>query len=191
MRLPEREFMFLRHGQTEYNREGRFQGHLDVPLNDRGLSQAASAADLLVERKISRIVASPARRVQETIAPLVEASELPLHIEDDLMEFFVGSFEGRLLADIRQDLGLGDDASLWSVMPADAECWRVFVSRAVSAVARWTERHAGETILIASHGLVFRALAESLVGKKLYSRNAEPYYFRPVDDEWVVSAVSV
>jgi broad specificity phosphatase PhoE len=61
----------------------------------------------------------------------------------------------------------------------------------VSAVARWTERHAGETILIASHGLVFRALAESLVGKKLYSRNAEPYYFRPVDDEWVVSAVSV
>jgi len=189
--LPEHEFIFLRHGQTEYNREGRFQGHRDVPLNDRGLSQAASAADLLVEREISRIVASPARRVQETIAPLIQASQLPLHIEDDLMEFFVGSFEGRLLADIRHEHSLDDDASLWSVMPDDAERWPEFVSRAVTAVARWTEQHAGETILIASHGLVFRVLAESLVGKKLYSRNAEPHYFRPVGDGWAVTPVSV
>jgi len=189
--LPKHEFIFLRHGQTAYNREGRFQGHRDVPLNDRGAAQAASAAALLVELKISRIVASPARRVQETIAPFLQTSQLPLHIEDDLMEFFVGSFEGRLLADIRQDHGLDDDASLWSVLPDDAERWPEFVSRAVTAVARWTEKHAGETILIASHGLVFRALAESLVGEKQYSQNAEPHHFRPVADEWVVSPVSV
>ena len=190
MILPKHEFVFLRHGQTEYNREGRFQGHLDVPLNDRGAAQAASAADLLVERKISRIVASPARRVQETIAPLLQASQLPLHIEDDLMEFFVGSFEGRLLADIRHEHSLNDDASLWSVMPDDAERWPEFVSRAVTAVASWTEQHAGETILIASHGLVFRALAESLVGEKLYSRNAEPHVFNSVEGGWAVNPLT-
>jgi broad specificity phosphatase PhoE len=188
--LPKHEFIFLRHGQTEYNREGRFQGHLDVPLNDRGVAQAASAADLLANRRISRIVASPARRVQETIAPFLQTSQLPLHIEDDLMEFFVGSFEGRLLADIRHEHNLHDDASLWSVMPDDAERWPEFVSRAVTAVASWTEQHAGETILIASHGLVFRALAESLVGKKQYSRNAEPHFFSPVEDGWAVSPLT-
>lgn len=191
MTLPKHEFVFLRHGQTEYNRERRFQGHRDVPLNDRGVAQAASAAGLLAKRQISRIVASPARRVQQTIEPLLQASQLPMHIEDDLIEFFVGSFEGRLIADIRQEYGLDEEASLWSILPDDAERWSGFVSRVVSAVARWTEQHAGETLLIASHGLVFRSLAETLVGEKLYSRNAEAHHFRPVGDEWIVSAVSV
>ena len=190
MTLPEHEFIFLRHGQTEYNREQRFQGHLDIPLNDYGHSQAASVADLLANRQISRIVASPARRVQQTIKPLLQASELPLHTEDDLMEFFVGSFEGRLIADIRQEHGLDEEASIWSVLPDDAERWPEFVSRAVTAVAHWTDRHAGETILIASHGLVFRALAESLVGKKIYTGNAEPHCFSPVEDGWAVNPLT-
>lgn len=106
MTLTEREFLFLRHGQTEYNRERRFQGHLDIPLNDQGHSQAASAADLLANQGVTQIVASPARRVQQTIAPLLQAGELPMDTEDDLMEFFVGSFEGRLIADIRHEHGL-------------------------------------------------------------------------------------
>ncbi|MGI9260475.1 MAG: histidine phosphatase family protein [Woeseiaceae bacterium] len=189
MTLPKHEFVFLRHGQTEYNRERRFQGHRDVPLNDRGVAQAATAADLLAKRQISRIVASPARRVQQTIEPLLQASELPMHIEDDLMDFFGGSFEGRLITDIRREHGLDDEESLWSILPDDAERWSEFVYRAVSAVARWTEQHAGETVLIASHGLVFRSLAETLVGEKLYSGNAEAHHFRPVGDEWIISPV--
>ena len=43
MYLPERSFIFLRHAQTAYNREGRFQGKIEVPLNDKGFKQAEAA----------------------------------------------------------------------------------------------------------------------------------------------------
>lgn len=190
MTLPEHEFVFLRHGQTEYNRLRRLQGHIDVPLNDTGLAQAAAAADLLAGRRISRVVASPAQRVQQTIEPFLRADELPLHIEDDLMEYFVGSFEGRLAEDIRAEHGLDEEASLWDVLPDDAEHWPDFVTRVVAAVTRWTQQHAGETILIASHGLVFRALAETLTGQEIYSDNAKPHHFQPVGDRWVITSLS-
>lgn len=189
MNLPAHEFIFLRHGETEYNREGRFQGRIDVPLTDAGVAQAESAADVLVNRHISRVVSSPARRVLQTVQPFLQADDIPLHIEDDLMEFFVGGFEGKKVADIRQEHGLDQGESWLSVLPDDAERWPEFVSRVCSAVARWTEQHAGETILVASHGLVFHALAEELTGKKLFSRNAEPHRFVPVGDAWAVSSV--
>jgi broad specificity phosphatase PhoE len=190
MHLPEREFFFLRHGETEYNREGRFQGHIDVPLNSAGFAQAESAVDVLSERKISRVVSSPARRVLQTVQPFMQADEIPLHIEDDLMEFFVGGFEGQLVADVRQAHGLDRGKSWLTVLPDDAECWREFVSRVCSAVGPWTTRHSDETLLIASHGLVFRALAEVLTGTQLSIRNAEAHYFRPVGEGWAVSRVS-
>ncbi|MGI9272601.1 MAG: histidine phosphatase family protein [Woeseiaceae bacterium] len=187
MTLPEREFIFLRHGETQYNRDGRLQGQRDVPLNELGRAQARSAADMLANRQITRVVASPATRVQQTIKPFLQTHDLPLHIEDDLMEYFVGSFEGRLATDIRREHGLTEEASLWSVLPDDAEHWPDFLSRAVSAVERWTRQYAGETILIASHGLVFRVLVETLTGKERYSRNAEPHSFSPVVDGWAIN----
>jgi len=189
MHLPKREFIFLRHGETAYNREGRFQGRIDVPLNSAGVAQAESAADVLAKRQISRVVSSPARRVLQTVQQFLQAEEIPLHIEDDLMEFFVGGFEGKQVADIRQEHGLDRAESWLSVLPDDAERWSEFVSRVCSAVARWTEQHTGETILVASHGLVFRALAEELTGKILFSRNAESHRFSPVDDGWTISPV--
>lgn len=184
---PEHEFVFLRHGETEFNREMRLQGHIDVPLNETGLAQAAAASKLLVKHGITRVVASPALRVQQTIEPFVKLAGLPLHIESDLMEYFVGSFEGRLAEDIRVEFEMSEADSLWSVLPDDAEHWPSFVTRVVSIVALWTQRHAGEKLLIASHGLVFRALAETLTGEEIYSRNAEPHLFRKVNGDWLVS----
>jgi len=187
--VPECKFIFLRHGETAYNREGRFQGHINVPLNRTGLAQAELAAGLLADRQISRIVSSPARRVLQTVRPFINASEVPLHIEDDLMEFFVGGFEGRSFASIRQETGLREGESWLSVLPDDAECWNGFVSRVCSAVAHWTTEYSDETILIASHGLVFGALAEVLTGTRLSSQNAKPHHFRPVGDSWAVSVI--
>lgn len=189
MTLPEHEFIFLRHGQTEYNRTQRFQGRRDVPLNENGIAQATAVARKLSNRQISRVIASPARRVQQTVEPFLNTGDVPLHVDDDLLEYCVGSFEGRLVADIRSEHGLEETDSVWSVLPDDAEHWPDFVSRTVSAVARWTARHAGETILIASHGLVFRVLAETLTGQETYSGNAEAHHFRPTGEGWVVSSL--
>jgi broad specificity phosphatase PhoE len=190
MNLPKRAFFFLRHGETVYNREGRFQGRINVPLNSAGVAQAESAASVLAGRHFSRIVSSPAQRVLQTVQPLTQTDAVPLHIEDHLMEFFVGSFEGKLIAEIREEHSLGGSDSWLSILPADAERWHEFESRVCSAVARWTDRHANETLLIASHGLVFHALALALTGKKVYSRNAEPHLFEPVGDGWTIAPIS-
>lgn len=184
------EFVFLRHGETQLNLERRFQGRQDVPLNSTGLSQARSAADILAGQKIGRIVASPARRVQQTVEPLVDSAGIPLHTDENLMEFFVGAFEGRLHDEVFAEKNWALGQSWLSILPGDADNWDEFVARVCSAVARWTAKFGDETILIAAHGLVFRALAESLTGRELTSKNAEPYRFRPVDDGWVVNPVT-
>jgi probable phosphoglycerate mutase len=180
----------LRHGETAYNQEGRFQGQIDVPLNRAGALQAESAANALADWSISRIVSSPATRVQQTVKPFLNGGDFPLHIEENLLELSVGSFEGRLIAEVRQEHGLSEGDSWLPILPADAECWQEFESRVCSAIASWTERHANETILIASHGLVFHVLVKALTGEKMYSRNAEPHHFEPVADGWIVSPIS-
>ena len=65
-----------------------------------------------------------------------------------------------------------------------------FVSRICAAVKHWTDRYAGETLLIASHGLVFRALAESLLGKRTSSRNSLPFHFKPNGKVWELSRIT-
>ncbi|MEL7185527.1 MAG: histidine phosphatase family protein [Pseudomonadota bacterium] len=187
--LPQRRFVFLRHGQTEFNREGRFQGKIDVPLNDAGHAQAQTAAAALAGVEFSRVVSSPARRVLQTVEPLLRNSALEMHVEDHLMEMSVGSFEGQLIADIRREHGL-QDGELWlSILPADAERWQEFEVRVCAAVTAWTEMHSDETILIASHGLVFHALAHLLTGQKMFSGNAQAHIFEPGRNSWTVSAI--
>ena len=174
---PRRTFYFLRHGETEFNHAGRFQGRIDVPLNDTGLQQAETAAGRLSALGISRIVASPAQRVLQTAEAVAALSSASIDIDDDLLEFQVGSFEGKSHETIRQEHGLGKKDSLFGVLPDDADNWHEFVPRVVSSVRRWTEKYESHTVLIAAHGLVFRALALALTGKEMISQNAEPFRF--------------
>ena len=188
--LPTRAFYFLRHGETQYNAEKRFQGHIDVPLNENGTVQARQAARVLYRQRFSRIITSPARRVLDTVNPVAEACGAEVHVEPDLMEFFVGSLEGKCVASTLAEYGLGLHDSWMQILPDDADRWEEFVPRICAAVAHWTERFANETLLIASHGLVFRALAETLAGVPAMSRNAEPYLFRPSGPDWEIVSLA-
>lgn len=185
--VPACTFYFLRHGETAYNQEGRFQGRIDVPLNERGLAQACGAGAALASAGISRVVCSPALRVRQTVEQFLITRQLEVHIDEALMEFYVGSFEGRTHAEIRQELSLAEDASLYSLLPSDADNWDVFVARIVKSVAEWLRQYPDETLLFASHGLVFRALSFSLTGEEMISRNGQVHRFQPVDDSWEVA----
>ncbi|NQV93651.1 MAG: histidine phosphatase family protein [Sphingomonadales bacterium] len=189
-KLPEREFVFLRHGQTDYNLEGRLQGRIDVPLNANGLEQAQAVMEPLQDISIARIVSSPARRVLQTVRPYRQASEIPIDVDDNLMEYFVGELQGQLISSIRERYQLQTEESWLLAMPEDAECWREFVSRVCSAVQHWLETYPQETILFASHGLVFHALTEALVGTPLSSHNGQLHCFSPTGDGWAVAPVS-
>jgi len=187
--LPNRAFYFLRHGETQYNRERRFQGSIDVPLNETGVAQARQAARNLSGHKFTRIISSPANRVLKTASFIAEASGAPIHIDADLMEFYVGSFEGQRITAIMKAYGLAKHDSIMSILPDDADKWHELVPRICAAVKRWTDRHAGETLLIAAHGLVFRALTESLIGERPACLHAVPYHFRPNENGWDLNKV--
>jgi len=70
--IPQNNFYFLRHGQTNWNVEGRFQGHTDIPLNDTGLSQGARRRGILARCPVDLIIASPLMRARKTAEIVAE-----------------------------------------------------------------------------------------------------------------------
>lgn len=94
--LPHRSFHFVRHGETDWNRLGRFQGRTDIPLNAVGEAQAMALGPHLAPFGFRSIAASPLLRARRTAEILNTGLDLPIHLIDDLMEFDVGPFAGEV-----------------------------------------------------------------------------------------------
>lgn len=97
----------LRHGQTDYNAEGRLQGQLESTLTALGEAQVRAMAQVL-KREIQdtagwRILASPLRRTRQSAAIVAEALDLPVEIAPPLIEVGCGAWEGRLYAEVRAE----------------------------------------------------------------------------------------
>src|SRR5574341_2547686 len=88
--------ILIRHGQTDWNAEGRWEGQTDVPLNSRGLEQAQRIASELAETGIQAIYASDLQRVQQTVEPLARLTGLPVQVDPRLREIHQRSEERRV-----------------------------------------------------------------------------------------------
>lgn len=96
--------LLVRHGETEWNRASRFQGGIDVPLNDNGRGQAQQAAAFLQDVKIDFAVSSTMLRPKETAEIILKThSNILLDLQDDLKEISHGLWEGKLEAEIKQE----------------------------------------------------------------------------------------
>jgi broad specificity phosphatase PhoE len=95
---PSRSFLCLRHGVTDWNAQGRFQGRTDIPLNDEGISQADAAALRLRNVRIDHVVASPLVRAARTAEIVAASLAAPLAIDDRLIECDFGNLEGISIA---------------------------------------------------------------------------------------------
>lgn len=144
-------FWFLRHGETDWNAEGRSQGRTDIPLNGVGLAQARRAAKTLAGiGGIATIVASPLVRAKVTAEISAEALGLPVAFDPDLQEVNFGEQEGKPMGDWYDDWIAGN------YTPAGAETFAELLARAVAAVNRATARPG--PVLVVAHGALFRAL---------------------------------
>ena len=114
---------------------------------------------------------------------------MPMHVDADLMEFNVGSLEGRDIVETKRAHGLNEHDSFMTILPDDADKWHEFVPRICTSVRHWTEKHSDETVLVAAHGLVFRALTIALADEHLVSQNAEPYFFEPAGSTWRIEKI--
>ena len=92
-----------RHGQTAYNAEGRFQGHLPVPLDDRGREQARALAERVAEVELRALVCSPLARARETAEIVARRIGLQPEEDDRFAETDTGDWTGRSFVEIETE----------------------------------------------------------------------------------------
>ena len=103
------ELFLIRHGQTDYNAQRRWQGRVDVPLNIAGREQAVKIRELLrLETiRLAKIYTSPLVRATET-ADIISNHVTPIFIDERLVEINLGDYDGRYEDDISQEIGKRD-----------------------------------------------------------------------------------
>lgn len=143
-------FLYLRHGETDWNAAGLSQGNVDIPLNPTGIAQAKAAALTLRNRGIRSIVSSPLSRARTTAQQVADALSLPVLEDEDLREAAFGAQEGMPMSAWFGDWVEG------RFTPEGGEPFAELAARAVAAVNRATSREA--LVLIVGHGAFFRAV---------------------------------
>jgi len=149
------ELILLRHGETDWNRELRFQGHVDVDLNAIGLAQAERLAKRLEGETARALYVSDLLRAQQTAAPVAQRLGLAGVADPALREQSFGCVDGMRVDDIKvqhpqaweQWLRFHEDYC----MP-EGETTRAFHARVMDAVARIVAAHPSETAVVVTHG---------------------------------------
>jgi len=158
----------VRHGQTDWNLEGRIQGSTDIPLNDTGRAQARDVAARLAGARFDHIYASPLCRARETAVIIARELSLPAPLVTvGLREHEFGDAEGLLWDEYRERFGARPDD-----VPG-AESLQQLTDRAlvsltrIDVAARRRSAPRLESVLVCTHGGVIRALLEHASGGTL------------------------
>lgn len=151
MSEEEPEVWLVRHGETEWSRQGRHTGITDLPLTAAGQSAARILRPLLAGTTFDLVLTSPLRRARET-AELTGVADA--QVEDDLVEWAYGEYEGRTRVDIRRDR---PDWSIWTDGAPGGETPAQVSARVDRVIARC--RAAQGRVLLVAHGHVLRSLA--------------------------------
>ncbi|MBU4531459.1 MAG: histidine phosphatase family protein [Hoeflea sp.] len=181
-----RPFIFVRHGQTDWNLEGRFQGRTDIPLNDKGREQALLARRLLAKTEVSRVLTSPLSRAVETARLVFPSLSKLIETEDLLIECDFGRLEGRPILQVMQEHGLARKEQLAEILPDDGEQWASVTARCQFLLGRLVMLQTERPIALVGHDAVLQGLSELLTGKWFDSQHAHPYLFTKADGSWRV-----
>jgi broad specificity phosphatase PhoE len=146
----------IRHGQTDWNLEGRYQGQSDVPLNEKGLAQAKSLTEQLKDKTFTTIYSSDLIRARQTAEPIANILGLPIQLEPRLREINQGQWEGVLVEDIKARY-----AEIWSqrtvdpanIRPPGGETVGEVAARVYAALDDIARLFPNGQLLIVSHGL--------------------------------------
>ncbi len=150
--------LLARHGETDWNRDFRFQGHADPPLNEVGRAQAAKLSATLAAEALAAVYSSPSRRALQTAEVVAAAHGLePVEVEA-LREVDVGSWEGLTRSEIekrfpQQYARWLEGGQGWN----DGETYEQMGVRVVAALLELAAAHVGEGILAVTHGGPIRA----------------------------------
>jgi probable phosphoglycerate mutase len=150
----------VRHGETQANAEGRYQGSLDVDLNERGVLQARELR-VKLPVQIDTVVVSPLRRAQQTAAIVFVDDGLALSTLDAFRERGVGVFEGLTQVEAAQrypELWAQNITRQWDLAPTDGESVSQFVERIRGGLNELLVNHGQQVVVLVAHGVVAKAI---------------------------------
>lgn len=157
--------LLARHGETDWNRDQRWQGHSDTPLNQLGREQARELAESL--DGIDAVYSSDLARSRETAEIVSERLGLEVQVDERLRERSFGAWEGLTMKEIEERFQDAHDR--WRVGEGhgadDAEAFDAFAARVHSFLDDVLHRHPDQTVLVIAHGgsiRVIHALAGGL-----------------------------
>ncbi len=159
--MPIGRIYLLRHGETEWSKTGRHTGRTDILLTEDGRRRAAQVAPMIADVQFALVLCSPLSRARDTAAL---AGLTPDALDDDLLEWDYGVFEGRTTADIRAESG-NPDWLIWDSpipegeMPEDVA---VRARRVLEKVAPVTAD--GRNVMLVAHGHFHRILTATYLG---------------------------
>ncbi len=165
-----KRILLIRHGQTDWNVEGRWQGHIDVPLNEVGLEQAKSLAAYLRGHAITAVYSSDLLRAHKTAEGIAAEFGLTVHDDVRLRELNLGAFQGLTTTEINAKYPTAMQEmrdNYLGYVPPNGEARRAMQDRAYAAYQEIIANEKGPEIAMVSHGGTIRVLMLKLFGDSI------------------------
>jgi len=153
--------ILVRHGQTLWNLEMKYQGHCDVALTDKGIEQAKLAAQRLAGEDVSAVYASDLSRALKTAECIAEKHNLPVAAIPELREINFGEWEGLTFEGINSQWTAAMSKLFThpdEIVIPGGETFRQVKERATKALTNLVAEHPNQTIVVVSHGGTIRTV---------------------------------
>jgi probable phosphoglycerate mutase len=163
--------IIVRHGESEWNRIGRYQGQADAPLSELGISQAEALGRRLERETFDAIYSSPLQRAARTAAAIARFHpEVPFHHEPALMEIHHGDWQGLYIDDILARYA--DGLREWRQHPTrsqfpNGESFSNILKRVLDFKERLLAEYADRTVLVSTHDVVVKIFVADALGMNM------------------------
>lgn len=157
--------ILMRHGQTAWNVEGRWQGQAPVPIDITGRTQAHWAGQFLADAALHHIFTSDLLRAVQTAQIVADHTQVPVTQDPRLREIHIGTWQGLTSDEVKLW-----DAAMYAMVKADpihtkrpqGESWADVANRVIPALEEYVAQYVGQSLLVVTHGGVIRIVLQTL-----------------------------
>ena len=152
-------WFLVRHGETDWNKIERIQGHSDTHLNQTGVAQAEATANFLKDKHIDLIVSSDLARAKETAEIIAKATGAEIIFDEALREMYYGSLEGMSIPEVNEKYGGFLDRPYKEL---GGEVFEEVEERAMKALHNHRKDHEHKNVVIVSHGALLGLVIKNI-----------------------------
>jgi broad specificity phosphatase PhoE len=155
----ESTLFLVRHGETDWNKIGRIQGHMDTPLNETGIAQAKATAEQFRGEHINFIISSDLARAKQTAEIIAEATGAELILDASFREMKYGVIDGMLIHEVNEKYGQFHERPYKEL---GGESFAEVEERAMRALHNHRKRYHHKNVVIVTHGALLGVVMKNI-----------------------------